>query len=509
MFVQNMTHMGLTHTRMMPNQPLPSGGMSHDKMLAFVSRAMKDGLRYMAVGGDPNSRVPIIPPIAPVAVPAASAPIVGPSMVNTNQATVNNNGLVGTVGNLLGQNNQFQASAANITPGTSPEQLATAYSGAQSGLSQQQDITNALTPGVTQGAQTQAQLNEMLLEQAQGNGPNPAQAELNQNTAQNIEQQAALQAGQRGAGANAGLVARQIAQQGAKTQQQAIGEAATLKAQQQLAAEQNLQNLTAQQVAEGATAVQGVNNAQQNEQNILQNANTAFNSANVSQQSNINSVNAGVSEANQKNAGNILGGIGGLLSNIPIVGGLFEEGGMVTKEHLHAMKKSMGGMVKRPQKYASGGVIGSPTAGPQSFVGQWLNSTPQQGTLPTTTAAPLAPDTPAADLSEAGSNIGGFIKDAFTPAEESVTGGGGGNIGNQIMIPEARGGLMEKGGKVRAHDKKEKAVKKDNALANDKIPAMLSEGEIVIPRSITTHPMAPEKAAAFVAKTLAKRRLAK
>lgn len=86
---------------------------------------------------------------------------------------------------------------------------------------------------------------------ANGTGPNPAQAALNQATGQNVANQAALMAGQRGAGANVGLMARQASQQGAATQQQAAGQSATMQAQQQLNA---IGAMGAQQQAMGATA---------------------------------------------------------------------------------------------------------------------------------------------------------------------------------------------------------------------------------------------------------------
>jgi hypothetical protein len=135
-------------------------------------------------------------------------------------------------------------------------------------------------------------------------------------------------AGQRGASGNVGLAARNIGQQGATTQEQAAGQAATLQAQQQIAAQQNLANLSNQQVAQAQGATTALNTAQQNEQNILQNANTAQNNAAVGMQSNINNVNA---QANQ----GILGGIGSGLS--AVTGGLFEEGGKVTSHPKHKL----------------------------------------------------------------------------------------------------------------------------------------------------------------------------
>ena len=244
--------------------------------------------------------------------------LTGPAQTGASAVgTVNNNGLIGTVGNQLGLNNQFQATGAPIQNGTNVGQLNGAYNGAQSGIAQQQGLANQMLPGTQQGLGTQANLTEQLQGVINGTGPNAAQSALNQNTATNVANQAALMAGQRGSSANAGLLARQAAQQGAATQQQ-------IAAQQQLAA------LAQQQVAQGASAVQGVNNTQQNEQSILQNANTAANSANVSMQSNINNVNAGVAAGNQQQAGNVVNGVGSLLSNVPVVGSLFRaKGGII------------------------------------------------------------------------------------------------------------------------------------------------------------------------------------
>ena len=65
----------------------------------------------------------------------------GPSGQGPAAATVNNNGLTGTVGNALGLNNQFQGQAAPIQQGTNAAQLNNAYTGAQSGLTQQQQLS--------------------------------------------------------------------------------------------------------------------------------------------------------------------------------------------------------------------------------------------------------------------------------------------------------------------------------------------------------------------------------
>lgn len=65
------------------------------------------------------------------------------------------------------------------------------------------------------------------------------------------------------------------------------------------------------------------------------------------------------------------------------------------------------------------------------------------------------------------------------------------------------GQLADKGGKVDAKKPQQKASVSGDSLQNDKIPAMLSEHEIVIPREIAMHPDAPDKAREFVANIVA------
>lgn len=113
-------------------------------------------------------------------------------------------------------------------------------------------------------------------------------------------------------------------------------------------------------------------------------------------------------------------------------------------------------------------------------------------------------------------------------SSSSSSGGGGGGAGiGALLALLAPGGKVEpmgpvgkmlkhgkfspklaaKGGKVIPNGPGQAAVKKDNSFANDKVPALLSSGEIVIPRSITMHPMAPQMAAQFVQAALNKRKM--
>lgn len=539
-------------------------------------------------------------------------------------------GIAGTISNVLGTNDNFQAGSADIKAGTTQDQLNSSYGGVQSGLGQQQDLANTLAPQAAQGAAQQQQLAQMFSNQANGTGPNVAVNQLNQATGANTATQAALQAGQRGASSNPALMARQIAQQGAANQQNAVGQAATLGAQQQIAGQQNLASLSNNQIAQTGSAVGQSSQAQQGEQNILQNANTAANNAAVNMQSNVNNVNAGVAAGNQQAN---MGIAGGLLKG---VSGLFAEGGEVAKktgspdsvpeqdaskydqtmsngwDNIKNVFKAEGGDVKANdssnldtsylsqspdvpqsarddyaqesdekhkydnnasgnsispvhhgylQRFAAGGpIMGNPlvqapmSAGAQSFAGQWLSQpsasialtgpgqvaspTPMKSlaeSLPDKKAKPQPTKGSPGNLPGAGyvdetnppagtTSLAGGASDPIAPTEDVPGGGssysvdgsgplelaaGGGQITKQKAGQMLKNKLMKTGGKVKAKSQAQKAVKPGNSYDNDKVPTMLSEGEIVIPRSITTHQNAPEMAANFVRATLAKKGLRK
>lgn len=87
----------------------------------------------------------------------------------------------------------------------------------------------------------QQNLGNMLMAQSQGQGPNPAQLQYQQNTQQAIQNSAGLLASQRGL--NPALAARMASQNAAQMQGSAAQSAATLQAQQQLASQNQLQSL--------------------------------------------------------------------------------------------------------------------------------------------------------------------------------------------------------------------------------------------------------------------------
>lgn len=376
----------------------------------------------------------------------------GPTTSGIEQNASNPNaGVMGSINAALGLNNNYQASGANLQQGTNAAQLNQAYTGTQNALNSQQGLVDQFMPGVGSAVGNQNTLADQYLAMSRGEGPNPALAQLAQTTQQNVANQNALMAGQRGASSNVGLMARQAAQQGAATQQQAAGQAATLEAQQQIAAQQNLQNLAASQISQAGQAVTGLNSAQQNEQSILQNANTSLNNANVGMQSNINNVNSQTAAANQNMASNTLGGIMSAASSIGSMFGGMAKGGVVTPHHVQLAEMNAAAL-HHAKRYAEGGEVddGPPSsadtpnpdaAKPQQEdsdsapapVEQPSSSAPDLGSFKASSAGASAPQigsTPS--LPENHVDLG---KDTAWGGNKSGGGGGGGGGGGM-------GGMM-------------------------------------------------------------------
>jgi hypothetical protein len=233
--------------------------------------------------------------------------------------------LPGMGGNPL--DSHFQATMAPIVDPVTGQQISGSIGASQNAIAGQQNLANQLVnPNV---GNQQQDLNGILRQQMAGQGPNPAQAALAQQTGNNISQQAALMAGQRGAGANAGLIARQAGQQGAGIQQQAVGQAATLQAQQQIAAQQQLQQALQSQAQQGLAAQGAVTTAAQNQQGQLLGAQGQYNSSQVSNYGNANTANAGVAAGNAQRNGQVIGGaLNGISAALPVLAAL-NQGGMV------------------------------------------------------------------------------------------------------------------------------------------------------------------------------------
>lgn len=364
---------------------------------------------------------------------------------------------------------------------------------------------------------------------AAGQGANPAQAMLNNATGQNIASQAALMASQRGAGANVGLMARQAAQQGGALQQQAVGQGAQLQAQQQLAALQGLgqqqqaiggtqqaiagiggQQLGAQQAQQQALAAQSsqqvgqqmgatttLNQAQQANQQALLNAMNQQNQNKVTMQGNINSANANLKST-------------GMQGTQGLIGGVLNGAGA-------ALGMAKGGEVS----LADGGAVApvapmavaptEPIVGPQSsfgkFLAGWGNGTPTSNSGMAFNMAPA--NSGAAQVQQGATNFGqGLGKMMNRPKSvepgQTMAGPDAAAMPMDTMVA-AKGGLAKDGGHVAAKGPEQKAVKKGDSYANDKVPAILSEGEVVIPRSVMQSKDPAKGAADFVARVMAKR----
>jgi hypothetical protein len=196
---------------------------------------------------------------------------------------------------------------ANIIQPTTADQATNAYNQVGNNLQQQQLFLQMLNG--QNGAQNQSSVFNQLQGVANGTGPNPAQAMLNQSTGANTANQAALMAGQRGTGANAGLIARQAAQQGAANQQNAAGQGATMQANQSLNALNQLGGIAGQQVSQQQSALQQLNQNQQSEQQQLLNAIQGQNSANVQSQASVNSANSTLANTTMQGQQGLTGGL--------------------------------------------------------------------------------------------------------------------------------------------------------------------------------------------------------
>lgn len=438
----------------------------------FVDAARaKGGVRYYALGSGVD-----------LAQGAQQTPVAQP-VQNTTQG--------GIFGALTPQN-QYQAQLApttnlNYTP-----------------------VVNTGFNTATGNIEAQQALEQQFLAQGMGQGPNPAQSALAQNTGANVANQAALMAGQRGAGANVGLMGRQIAQQGAATQQNAVGQAATLEAQQRLASQQ-------------AAAQQQANIGQQ-AQNLFGTGVSALgnqNLANISNYGQMQAANAQTAAANAKQTGQTGGGIiGGILGGIGSIFGL-AEGGEVPPIPTPTPSPSPQEPNIDPDKAAKvqksfQGSVGFAAGGPVSYAGKFLSGVlaANQQSTQDNSQDPLSSSigTIASGLGSAlGKATGLSSTFGSSAAPKTDAAAQGALAGTLAGMGAAKGGKVVHGETLAAKGKEVpgKAKVKGDNLKNDNVPAMLSPGEIVIPRSIAQHPDAPNKAAQFVQSIMAKKKHSK
>lgn len=268
---------------------------------------------------------------------------------NVTQSTMGGVGgaMQGIAGAFTPQNT-FQAGMANTANsnygGTINQASQNSLQGAQqmqSALGQQQSFLDALR--AQNGIGNQSSVFNQLQGVANGQGPNPAQAMLNQATGNNISQQAALMAGQRGAGANAGLVGRQAAMQGANIQQQAAGQGATLQANQSLNALNQLGGIAQNQIGNAQASQAGLQSGILGQQGVSNQlfsgaagAQNAQNANDIANFNNMQSINAATAQNNTnavgKTTGGLLGGASSLLAMLADGGYVPSNGRNVTTD---------------------------------------------------------------------------------------------------------------------------------------------------------------------------------
>lgn len=381
------------------------------------------------------------------------------------------------------------AGTADISSPVTQDQINTAYGNTQTGLQQNQQLAQALQAqnGVANQGSVfgqQQDLSNALAQQAQGQGPNPAQAQLNQNTGNNIASQAALMAGQRGAGANAGLLARQAGQQGAGIQQQAVGQAATLQAQQQIAAEQALQQqqqnmagVAQNQVANQQAAQTAYGTEANQQQANLLGAQGQYNTAAVTNQANANKTQAGLLGGIGSAIGPIGDALGDVWDNVSdLVGGFGSAAGGVASD-LGGAASSLGADAVGGGSGASLGELGEGAA-MVAYTGGKIPHIDQM-------AAIYHPKKLAQ---------GGKVPVMLSPGEKKLS-------------PNDAKKVAQ--GKKSALDGKTvpgQATVQGNSIKNDTVAAKESPGTIIIPREVLASPNREQAAHDFVANELRKKK---
>lgn len=314
------------------------------------------------------------------------------------------------------------------------------------------DYSQAISHGA--GILNQAGAGEMglasaLMAQQNGGGPNPAASMLTQAQGQNAAQAAGVYANNRAI--NPALAARQAASQQANTNQQAGNQAATLRAQQQLSAQNQLGGLYGQ-IGQQGLGLSGQALSGQIAQN------QAINSSNA--------INAGVASGNQSSSNGI---VGGLLGGIGSVAG-------------HFLGLAHGGQV---QGYDAGGYT-LPDLGSNSLTLPELGSSAGIG-MPA--PAPSLGLADAVSQKKSGPSALAGIGSGLSSSAQNM---GPNDIARFLALAHSKGGQinMLSGGDVPG-----KAKVSGDSTKNDTVPAMLSPGEVVIPRSSASD---PEKAKEFV-----------
>lgn len=428
------------------------------------------------------------------------------------------------MGNPIG----FVTDALGIT-GSGPKNEFTATAPVNTFQAQAANLDQSNFGGSIDQAQQQAlgvnpqwqQLSQQLQAQAAGQGPSLAQLQLQQATQQQQAQAAGAIASQRGI--NPAMAARLISQNQAQLGQQAAGQSAQLRMAEQMGARQQLAGVLGAQQS-GALGMLGTAGQLQQGQNAARIQNSlgtqALNQQTAAQNAQMNlgaqQINAGVQGQNaQTNAG--------------IVGGLMQGGGAA----LAFLNR--GGAV--PQRMADGGGVsglesvpwygipdfggaggkalqqgfGDLGAGISKAMGKKKDAGGNANAFPNSPmmdaqpmGSPYASPWPGADaLLTPAMARGGEVGPTERPGPSSHLGRFlAGHQASASTKPHVEAmAKLEKGGVLDYRSGGElpgRAQVHGDSPKNDTVPIMGSPGEIMLPRSVTEAPDAPDRAAEFV-----------
>lgn len=403
---------------------------------------------------------------------------------------------MGVVSNLFGgsSGNSGGAGMNFSATGADPAQLRQANVNAEGGLELQRSFIDALRQNQNQALGSQGLLFNLLQGQAQGQGPNPALAQYQHNANQIGAQTAGLIGAQKGI--SPALAARLVAQQGGEAKQNAAGQAAVLQAQQQLAAQNALANLSSNQIAQQQGAMNAYTQGALGQQGNL-----------LGIQGSANSANAGVASQTARQQGALLGGVlGGVGSALGLA-----HGGEVPQ------KFAFGGDASAPQSNFAKSLQGMGGEGMQGLGdGNAMNA--GMSALIGGVGKLLAPAAPA--QVDQNSPLGAFAPGNSAPLM-------GDQYAQNVMnmhgapsyaAPNYAGALMNQqagmacggpviNGETYAYQMKPvpgSAQVAGDSKANDTVPAKLSPGEVIIPRSVMQSDDPVGHAARFVAAVMAK-----
>lgn len=378
--------------------------------------------------------------------------------------------IVGALTGSSGKGMAREPERAGILNPITQEQAADQYKNVQDSIAQQQAFAQALQG--QNGIQNQSNVFNQLQQQALGQGPNPAQQLLANQTGNNAAEQAALMAGQRGSSANSGLIARQAAQQGANLQQQAAGQGAALQAQQSANALGQMGNMAGQQVAQQGNALQGYNNAIQGGMGNIANQNQAA----IASTDSINRANSAVDAQTANQQGNMMGNMMGAIGKgaeslwggiSDLWGGAAEGIGGFAGAGAAEMLPAVGGMAETYGPYlvaAKGGQVPQP----MSHVGQHFHKMAKGGTVPA----------------------------LVSPGEVYLK-------PEQVQQVAKGANPMQIGEKIPG---KPKVSGARDSYQNDFVKRDLKEGGIILPRSVTKSDNPHKHADAFVSAILARKK---